>query len=126
MSDEKPLRVQVAEALGWTITLKQDDPKKSNYGESYGCPPGKAEGIHVWIPPYGEDSPEGWACTGPLLERCKGSEGALICVPVGKHVRVWYSTNTAADVIASAPSVPEAIARCVVALAAAGKLEQTA
>lgn len=73
--NDEPLRVKVARALGCK-------PYRSGFGgEEWCCPCGDAIPAHgrpetldgdgswyaIW--PYGEDSPEGWACTGPLAEK---------------------------------------------------------
>lgn len=80
LPDEKPLSVRCAEALGWIqlhirgfkslwccgdITL----PCERWAGRRPGNVLLSHEGFHDSVPPYGEDSPEGWACTGPLVER---------------------------------------------------------
>lgn len=75
MSDEpRPLNVRCAEALGveahpecWLrfATEFQDETiwaKNSRY-----CTHGPA--CVPELPPFGENTPKGWACTGPLIER---------------------------------------------------------
>lgn len=57
MDSDKPLSVRCAEALG----DRQDWP---------GATP----------PPYGDDTPEGWACTGPLI----GRFDLCLCVNLGE------------------------------------------
>lgn len=62
MSEEKPLNVRVAEALGWTTRLCNAGCRCTQW-----IPPGSK--VPGTPPPYGEDTPEGWACTGPLIGR---------------------------------------------------------
>lgn len=52
MTEEKPLRVQVAEALGWTITI-----------DGLGNTPAPDSRYAVEIPDYDTD----WSATGPLI-----------------------------------------------------------
>lgn len=83
MAEQKPLHVRVAEALGWTAIHRRargECPSGGWCGDIMlpgerwaGRAPGNMlvgpDGCHDSVPPYGEDTPEGWACTGPLLER---------------------------------------------------------
>lgn len=75
--EKPPLHVQVASVIGWTSLHPRGRP--GCCGDILlpgirwaGRAPGNVivgpEGIHDPVPPYGEDSPEGWACTGPLAE----------------------------------------------------------
>jgi hypothetical protein len=79
---EKPLNVRVAEALGCSPyqPTAADDP---DVRVLWICPCETVDGVSphgapradvygdsgYWLRPYGEDSPEGWACTGPLIAR---------------------------------------------------------
>lgn len=92
----EPLHVRVARALGWTeiqsIGPRQHGPSWHASGEELwvGLPPGFGDacanlarvpvrggirdlafraGHYDPIPPYGRESPEGWAVTGPLIQR---------------------------------------------------------
>lgn len=61
MAADKPLNVRCAEALGWR------DVRHAKSGWI-----GVAPGVPICsepISPYGADTPEGWACTGPLMDR---------------------------------------------------------
>lgn len=61
---QKPLRVKVAEALGWKNIVRSHD------GHLWvGDPPPHTLWYSRIVPPLGEDSPEGWACTGPLVSK---------------------------------------------------------
>ena len=71
MSDDKPLHVQVAEALGWQDIQSRGDILAiwaSGYG---GRPPGivpiigQTAELHPWIPRYDLE----WSATGPLIEK---------------------------------------------------------
>lgn len=71
MSIEKPLHVQVAEALGWTdcdATAKSwpwefTDPPDERVVTGLGIPPGRSS--RMGIPHYDTD----WSATGPLIEK---------------------------------------------------------
>lgn len=68
MSSEKPLNVRVAEALGWTGIEGPTGSILSRSGQRYvGRPPGSLLLEKSEVPYFGEDTPEGWACTGPLI-----------------------------------------------------------
>jgi len=124
MSDETPLAVLVAKAIGWTDiqwTLAQGAWGRHPSGR--GGADGEGYGL---IPRYGFDSPDGWSCTGPLL-----SEHRLDMEAPGARLgpdaswlaqKLGYEGERVAWVIA--PSAPEAIARLVVKLAEMGKLEK--
>lgn len=63
---EKPLNVRCAEALGWTQRVLP--PLGHTPGPvAWRSPDRKVEG--AYLPPYGDDTPAGWACTGPLIGR---------------------------------------------------------
>lgn len=66
MATEKPLNVRCAEAMGWTKSRLAPLGHKPG-PEAWRSPDGKIEG--AYLPPYGDDTPEGWACTGPLIGR---------------------------------------------------------
>lgn len=101
---EKPLRVQVAEAM--------DDSEPDEFPK------------HERIPPYGEDTPEGWACTGPLMLRFGIGTDPGTTEADRDHwwARGWHLDPEWRVPAGEAATPCEAIARCVVALAAAGKL----
>jgi hypothetical protein len=68
----EPLHVRVARVLGWTEIHEET---QGRIGGWFGTAPA-GTGPRWWtgndpIPPYGEDAPEGWACTGPLQVRYK-------------------------------------------------------
>lgn len=113
-SAEKPLHVQVAEALGW---------KRTGNCWTLEIPFGKTAVDE--LPPYGEDTPEGWACTGPLLARFGITLELLhpgnMATTDGKP---WQASRPyRSEQGYSYGSEPcEATARCVAALAAVGKL----
>ena len=86
MSDEKPLNVRCAEAIGWIWVKHTDNAHSMHPGERYMSlhAPEKewfqtaadgAEPIYDLaydgVPPYGADTPDGWAVTGSLIERFK-------------------------------------------------------
>lgn len=81
---EKPLTVRCAEALGWTS--KQLPPLGHHPGPTaWRNPETGIEGCY--FPPYGEDTPEGWACTGPLMARYG------LCTMV--NLKVWHCYDAA-------------------------------
>jgi hypothetical protein len=67
VSAPKPLNVRVAAALGWK-EFRQDLA-----GRWMGIMPRPeyphGPDIMDYVPPFGEDTPDGWACTGPLISR---------------------------------------------------------
>lgn len=120
MTDE-PLQVQCARALGWT------DVRWDEVQGAWGRNPARQGGVdkkgYGRIPRYGMDTPDGWACTGPLAQQFKFElEGAY----EDRCEASWF-TNAATGSIweqAGGASYPEAIARLVVKLAEMGKLER--
>ena len=120
MSDEKPLKALVAEALGWKLRPLEEVDAACG-GTEFWVPPDSHTGNYcnkcrpeMAPPPYGEDSPEGWACTGPLMQ--KYGIGVEPIQGWTSYVRgIWESETVASTAC-------EAIACCVTALAAAGKL----
>lgn len=76
MSDAKPLNVRCAEALGAKLFTASARRPATISGCKVTCgtwqidAPSSAWGPGVVeIPPYGADTPAGWACTGPLIKR---------------------------------------------------------
>lgn len=133
-TEEKPLRVQVAEALGIKI-WQHEDRSCSHCGYQDNLTPGcwwMDDGDYgsCQVLPYGEDSPEGWAATGPLLRRCRTdlyestTEPPSWCAealrPAERPLGAWAAGDLTVRGRGDSPC--EAIARCVLALAAAGKL----
>lgn len=68
MTDKGPLNVRCAEALGWEC-----QERKSDHGARSRWVGIESGGSWMWggyhVPPYGDDTPAGWACTGPLMDR---------------------------------------------------------
>jgi hypothetical protein len=63
----RDLDVAVARALGWRELSLWPEYQG---GRWHGTPPGPDELLPIYVvPPYGEDTPEGWECTGPLVSR---------------------------------------------------------
>lgn len=63
MASEKPLNARCAEALGWRDV-------RFLHGSQHWI--GVAPGVSICsepVPPFGEETPAGWACTGPLIGR---------------------------------------------------------
>lgn len=135
MSDiEKPLNVQVAEALGCTLEERRRPGKYPTimgeiYGWGCGCPHNEHYGREcgpdgeelTWeIAPYGEDSPYGWACTGPLITRY----GIGIAQQDGRWWagKEWMGAAGYKD-SAPGPTVLIAVCNLILALHKAGKLE---
>lgn len=114
MTDEKPLHVRVAEALGWTHISLNTWHQRNNWAGMY---PGGAAGSRR-IPRYDTD----WAATGPLIER--------IPITVGRYMSpfmdgAWYATAPGPSVIQSertgaTPLV--AVCNLILALKEAGNL----
>lgn len=65
MSEEKPLHVRVAEALGWAV-LRQSIPAEERESAWVGVPPERLPNIvSEPVPRYDTD----WSATGPLIEK---------------------------------------------------------
>lgn len=146
MTDEKPLHVRTAEALGWTEIVHFTPAKSSVIAPVWaGTPP---EGYEHWkhgiteadfvhfksggpprrtIPRYDTD----WSATGPLIEKY-----ALLLNPPGRNLSFWVvgtgtklgdpreGENQIEGGTVSAGSTPLiAICNLILALKAAGKLE---
>lgn len=117
--------VQVAEALGWEWRRSSNTGRRCIYAP--GTAPawmqepatgtedlvgGDWEAVLAAMPPYGEDSPAGWRCTGPLIERLRPTltwhygEARWSAIPHNQfsHGAQWGATAC------------EAVARLVVAL----------
>ena len=103
---EKPLHVQVAEALGWeglTVTPM---------GELRGS----HDGLYLPVPHYDTD----WAATGPLIEKLK------MWVFPDQHAKEFYWEATIEPgpeaISAEGPTPLAAVCHLILALKAAGKL----
>jgi len=75
---------------------------------------------HEPVPPYGEETPEGWACTGPLMVRFGLSaikDGDVYIV--GRYGGGWYPSCDAVDgqmyLPAEGPKVLAAVAEWIMA-----------
>lgn len=96
MSEEKPLNVRCAEALGWTyLGIGECDwegePPAGHPLDQYT----RRLDQHICIPPYGDDTPGGWACTGPLIGRFRlHLERGTKLPPTGDGARVWFSSSS--------------------------------
>lgn len=89
---KKPLNVRVAEALGWKFLEDGRQRHPSLRGPWWIDPAGDAT---TEVPPYGADTPEGWACTGPLIQRF-----GLIVEPVCYLPRwICYTSDDLGDEI---------------------------
>lgn len=128
MTEEKPLNVRVAEVIGWSGIEHGNLMDLSRPHNGY--PPSlPIVGQKQRIPPYGEDSPEGWACTGPLMIKY----GINLIRP-----GMWLATENdptqwdegvlgwREDLCATAASdnPMEAVCNLILALAEAGKLRK--
>lgn len=130
---EKPLNVQVAECIGTSAVRCAagfiEDANSAGYDfEGWICSCG-ARGTHpapdahaTPVPPYGDDTPEGWACTGPLLARF----GLTVFGPrleVEEPDPRWYAAvPDSATLGEHGATACEAIARLIVRLHAEGRL----
>jgi hypothetical protein len=106
MSDSRPLHVQVAEAIGWTVIREGDTP-----GEWWGNAPGS--GLML-IPRYDSS----WCSCGALTERFK--------IGVTWDHEQWiaqHATEEGHDQYAGGERPTEAIAKLVVHLSKEGKLK---
>ncbi len=119
--NDKPLHVQVAEALGWAIAgFLQRFATTEDHDEAwYGRPPEDAAGGLVSIPRYDID----WSATGPLIEKYG--------ITLDRHEdyerlpgKEWLaSAPTPSDDGASGSTPLLAVCYLFLALKAAGKLE---
>lgn len=115
MTDDPPLNVQVARVLGWKRL------RTTRLGWVGAMP----DATHGWIeecpvPPYGADTPDGWACTGPLASELKMT---LRSMRKGCDARTYIPGQyLKVETYAKGASIPEAIARLVVRLHEMAKL----
>jgi hypothetical protein len=105
MSTERPLRVEVAEALGWTEIVQHEG------GKWYGREPWGH--LNMVIPSYDHS----WCSSGPLLERMGISLDHAPNQPEAK----WSAYSPLSD-HADGKTPCEAVARLIVQLAKEGKL----
>jgi hypothetical protein len=121
VSDEKPLHVQVAEALGWEHL--RDDGGWRGDGPNWR----DGGGVIGMVPRYDTD----WAATGPLIEKYRLFVGRYAD---WSHDGRWYAMQTVAGYPESMPGKDErlertgttpleAVCHLILALKAAGKLE---
>lgn len=113
MPNDKPLPVRVAERMGWrdVQTLgKRESGKHAGPDVWVGRRPGAfdIEGFD-FVPPYGENSWQGWACTGPLLLRAVIFE-LIACIGDTFCARFERDDDGSVDEVV-APSATEAIAQ---------------
>lgn len=126
---DKPLNLRVAEALGLKLARRWD-------GILYplghpDTPPDAAWCLEAGgrIPPYGEDSPDGWSVTGPLMGKFHisllqdGDAGPWVA---GNYSGGFWPNSDAIDgqmsCHASVSSPAQAVAMALLALAEAGRL----
>lgn len=119
---EVPLHVRVARALGWTDIV---DLGEGRYVRWVGKAPlpmcscmergvPSTEPCRCWpratyqpIPPFGDETPEGWACTGPLIAlreiallfHCPG--WIAVAVHGGEDARALGPCEAVAELIAA-------------------------
>jgi len=103
-TDEKPLHVAVAEALGWT-ELSHITADRWTGKEPYG-------GVVMLVPSYNTS----WCSSGPLLERL-----GISLDYASKEQIPWSAYSTFSD-HAEGKTPCEAVARLIVNLAKEGKL----
>lgn len=136
MSTDRPFNVRVAEALGWT----QLHPRVIGPCPDGGCgdillpgtrwagrAPGNVlvgfEGCHDAVPPYGEDSPEGWMYTGPLMKRLRIGLMPTVCImspPLpGTN---WIAKDEVSGAWSDHPEPLRAVCEVILTLAANGRL----
>lgn len=135
-SQDKPLHVRVAEALGWSAWLSKQDywiitePDGTRHEDGYGQPnpkfdPQTGEQLppRQWWDEY--DPPRydtDWSATGPLIERLG------ICLTWesdGRQIDRWNASDNIpeqAQDIESGPTPLLAVCNLILALSAAGKL----
>ena len=136
MTGDEPLNVQCARALGWTGIEFRPEYAEPRW---WGLEPIDVSPYRCRIDPYGDDTPEGWACTGPLLSEY----GIELDGPLGSLAEPEHQGLYAAYAMVSCTAHTtcalrerghamrahgahycEAIARLVVRLAELGKLEK--
>lgn len=135
-----PLHCRVAVALGWTDVQSlgprqhgpswhtpgaelwvgvppcpnDEGPVEPGYGERSPCD--CAPLTYSYVPPYGQESPEGAAAHGPLLPRLKAF--------VGWNGGAWVCQAWAIEGEGRGATWGEALCNLVLALAEAGRLEE--
>lgn len=127
VTDEEPLSVAVARALGWTDI--QWTAAQGAWGRHPSGTGGTDKRGYQAIPRYGEDAPDGWAWTGPLVDEydleLRGRNGTrrVASKLFDPEFAAPFSGGGLYDTIdVEGDSYPEAIARLVVKLAEKGKL----
>jgi hypothetical protein len=122
VSDEKPLHVQVAEALGWEHL--RDDGGWRGDGPNWR----DGGGVIGMVPRYDTD----WAATGPLIEKHRLIVGpgwrkisdSLFGPPTQWVAKTATPNDPEQDYLDAIADTPlEAVCRLILDLKAAGKLE---
>ena len=130
MTDEKPLNVRVAEALGWDTSpeLHQRDESSEGYSACTRC-----GAVMAWsepmpalcVPRYDTD----WSATGRLIENYRIG---LVCkaTSFSHPSEQWEATRWdepgRATIFMPGPTVLVAVCNLILALAEAGKLPRVA
>lgn len=117
----RPLNVRVAEALGLTVMYSD--------AEGWTFIPDAETFKPAPVPPYGEDSPEGWAATGPLMRHYWWTilrDGDHWHVCTSDHIGAYLDgeMHGPSDSWVDGDSPVEAFAELLVSLAAAGRLPE--
>ncbi len=120
---ERPLHVRVAEALGWDNCVEVDTGMA--YGKRWtGRVPGFTHTREV--PRYGQDSDEGWAATGRLIQKYGiNLERAQAARPDGSPYGAWRWAIAGDEMPPKrfwADTPLEAVCHLILALAEAGRL----
>lgn len=114
----EPLAVRVARALGWNDV--QSIGIRGGVEKWVGVAPGLRQ-VFDPIPPYGDDTPEGWSCTGPFLRYVHEANA----ISHGPAVMRWPDDDEdceGAPTVGQALTWGEALCNLVLALAEAGRL----
>ena len=116
-ADDHPMNERCGAALGlevhhecWTLNrMTMSGPEHIQIG---GCRRGNPEGCRPDMPPFGENTPRGWACTGPLIERFR-LDIAMGRFPSGPEWRVVPYPGRDDDRTVWAPHICAAVAEWV-------------
>lgn len=132
---KKPLNVRVAEALGckpqWepAVGFVALGRPGAGYWVCRCQPPaGRLFGAHVGdadgsIQPYGEDSPEGWACTGPLMRKYRVGLMPTVCaMSPPLPGTTWIAKDEVSGVWSDNPEPLHALCEVILTLVANGRL----
>ena len=120
---QRPLNARCALALGCSVVYAThaDGTVAAFCGCAHPTHAGVAGANGVWLLPYGEDSPAGWACTGPLIERF-----GLTVGPGNEERTFWVARDWGQDddTFATGATAGDAIAKWAAEFGVGGEVRR--